>query len=176
MPRIATRHPHQLAYRQRFSLGVRMFGCLVLLAGGIVLAATITRARGRSVSDTPWLTLSMGFAVAAWGAILLWGERGKLIDREQRTVTRWWGIARPLWQRTRDVRPYQAVAVESSGEASPTRWRVSLFADQVQPLQLFDLPTQEAAQTAARQVAAFLSLTILLPAATGADTPPPRRS
>src|SRR5579863_10537644 len=131
MPRIATRHAHQLAYRQRFSVGVRMVGCLLLIAGSIVLAAMMVRARERSISETSWLTVSIGLAVALCGAVLLCGERGKLIDREHKTITRWWGIVRPLWRSTRDVQPYQAVVVESSEEASVTRWRVSLLGDRV---------------------------------------------
>jgi drug/metabolite transporter (DMT)-like permease len=175
MPRVATRHAHQLAFRQRFSVGVRMLGCLLLIAGGIVLVATILKTRGPSLSGTPWLTVSIGFVLAGCGVVLLYGERGKLIDREQRTVARWWGIVRPLWYRTRDLQPYRAVVVESCGDQSAARWHVSLFADQNQPLRLFELASHEAAQAAARQIATFLSLTILLPAAAVADAPPDKK-
>jgi hypothetical protein len=180
MPRIATRHAHQLAYRQRFSVGVRMFGCLLLIAGSIVLAATVVKARQRSISDTRWLTVSICLVVAACGAVFLWGEHGKRIDREHKAVTRWWGVGRPLWRRTRDMQPYQAVVVERCEDASVTRWRVSLFGDPAERLELFDLPSHHVAQAVARQVAAFLSLTILLPGTapaaavlTQAPAPPP---
>jgi hypothetical protein len=176
MPRIATRHAHQLAYRQRFSVGVRMFGCLLLLAGSIVLAATIAKARQRSTSETPWLTVSIGLVLAVCGAVLLCGERGKRIDRQYKTVTRWWGIVIPLWRRTRDLQPFQALVVESREEASVPRWRVSLFGAPAERLELFDLPSHEVAQAVAQQVAAFLSLTILLPGAAPAAAVPAQAS
>ncbi|HEV3340857.1 MAG TPA: hypothetical protein VG125_10890 [Pirellulales bacterium] len=173
MPRVATRHAHQLAYRQRFSVGVRMFGCLVLIAGSIVLAAAVAEATKESISKTAWLAVSLGCLLAVSGTTLLCGQRGKLIDREQGTVTRWWGVVRPLWRSTRDMRGYQAIAVESHEVAGLARWRVNLCGAQGERLELFDLASHEAAQAAARGVAAFLSLTILLPgaAADGASVP-----
>jgi hypothetical protein len=166
MPRIATRHAHQLAYRQRFSVGVRMVGCLVLIAGSIVLVAAVAEVTEDSISKTAWLGVSLGCALVVVGTVLLCGERGKLIDREQGTVTRWWGIVRPWWHSTRDMREYQALSVEAYDVAGVARWRVNLCGSQAERLELFDLGSHEAAQAAARRVAAFLSLTILLPGAT----------
>jgi hypothetical protein len=160
MPRIATRHAHRLAYRQRFSVGVRMLGCLVLLAGCMVLAAVAAEATKGAMSKTSWLAVSLGLLLAICGAVLLAGERGKLIDREERTVTRWWGIARPLWYHTREVRAFQAVGIDPYHEAGVIRYRVCLCGAQIEPLELFHLANQQAAEGAARQVATFLSLGI----------------
>ena len=96
MPRIATRHAHQLAYRRRFSLGVRMLGCLVMLAGALVLIAAGAEAAEGSISPSFWLATSLGTVLFICGAALFWGERGKLLDRESRTLKCWWGIGFPL--------------------------------------------------------------------------------
>lgn len=158
MPRIATRHPDQLAFRQRFSVALRMFGCLVLLAGGMMLAATISAAREETMTGRSWLMVVIGLLLVACGTVLLAGERGKLIDREKRTITDWWGIVRPLWHRTWSVQSHQVVAVEHDEALGIARWRVTLYGPEAEPLDLFSLPNPGAAEGAARQVAAFLSL------------------
>jgi hypothetical protein len=161
MPRIATRHPDQLAFRQRFSVALRMFGCLVLLAGSMVVAATISAAMEETMTGRLWLMVVIGLLLIVCGAVLLAGERGKLIDREKRTVTDWWGIVRPLWHRTWSVHSHQVVAVEHDQAQGIARWRVTLYSPEAEPLQLFDLASHSAADGAARQVAAFLSLSIV---------------
>lgn len=176
MPRIATRHAHKLAYRQRFSLGVRMLGCLVLLAGAIVLAAVVAELVKGSISKTVWFAVSLGCLLVACGGALFAGARGKLIDREARTVTFWWGIVWPLAGTSYDLQPYQAVGVEAYDDAGLMRWRVSLWNAQSDRLQLFDLASHEVAEAAARQVAGFLSLIIAAPppcaTATSAESVP----
>lgn len=158
MPRIATRNPHQLAFRQRFSVGVRMLGCLVLLAGSLVLVAAAAEAAKGDLLKTFWLAIALGLTLVICGAVLLAGERGKLIDSEQRTLKRWWGIVWPLWHSTRDLSTFQTVVMESHDDGGIVHWRVTLLGEQETPLELFDLSNQQAAEGATRQVAAFLSL------------------
>lgn len=169
MPRIATRHTHIIAYRQRFSLGVRMLGCLVLLAGTIVMAAAVVELAKGLMSQAVWLMASLGCLLVACGALLFCGERGKLFDREARTVTFWWGVVWPLWRTIHDLQPYPAIGVEPHDEAGLARWRVSLWKTGAERLELFDVASQQVAEGAARQVAAFLSLVIAPPPA----SPPP---
>jgi hypothetical protein len=158
MPRIATRNPHQLAYRQRFSVGVRMLGCLVLLAGTLVLIAAAAEAAKGDFSKTFWLAMALGIILVICGAVLLAGERGKVIDREQRTVNSWWAVGCPLWYSTRDVQTFEAVVIETYDDVGIIRWCVNLCGQHDAPLELFDLANQQAAEGAARQVAAFLAL------------------
>ena len=65
MPRIATRHAHKLAYRQRFSLGVRMLGCLVMLTGAMLLAAVLAEMVKGSPSKSVWVMLALGLVLQA---------------------------------------------------------------------------------------------------------------
>lgn len=166
MPRIATRHAHKLAYRQRFSLGVRMLGCLVMLAGAMVLAAALAEVVKGSPLKSVWLMFSLGCLLVACGAILFCGERGKLIDREARTLTCWRGAVWPLFRRQHDLHAYNAIGVQSRDQAGLRRWCVVLWNGQGELLELFDLASEETARVAARQVAKFLSLVIAQPPAT----------
>ncbi|MGH7137332.1 MAG: hypothetical protein ACREHD_16435, partial [Pirellulales bacterium] len=92
MPRIATRHAHKLAYRRRLSLGVRMLGCLILLAGAMVLAAALAEVVKGPLSRSVGLMIGLGVLLFVCGAGLFWGEHGKLLDRESRTLRCWWGV------------------------------------------------------------------------------------
>jgi hypothetical protein len=166
MPRIATRHAHKLAYRQRFSLGVRMLGCLVMLAGAMLLAAALAEVVKGSHSKSVWVMLSLGLVLVAGGTPLFLGERGKLIDREARTLTCWRGAFWRLFRTHYDLQPYQAVGVQRHDDAGQSRWSVELWNAQGERLEVFDLASEEAAQVGARQVARFLSLMIAPPPAT----------
>ncbi|HVA51757.1 MAG TPA: hypothetical protein VNH11_35780 [Pirellulales bacterium] len=160
MPRIATRHAHRLAYRQRFSVGLRMLGCLVLLAGTIVLVATLAEvAKGASRTTVARMAV-LGSMLVLIGGPLFCGERGKLFDRQTRTLTSWLGVFRPLWRTTLDLSHYQSVGIETYDEGGVSRWQVRFSNAQGERLDVFDLADREAAECAARQVAGFLSLSL----------------
>ncbi|HET6879946.1 MAG TPA: hypothetical protein VFI31_07315 [Pirellulales bacterium] len=176
MPRIATRHAHKLAYRRRFSLGVRMIGCLILLAGAIVLAAALAELVKASTSPSLYLMTALGVVLFVVGATLFCGERGKLIDRQGRVLKCWWGAILPLRRTYYDLQPYQAVGIQPLAEAGTNRWRVCLWNGQGERLDLFDLPTAETAELAARQIGMFLSLALAPPPAAvpaGQEQAPP---
>lgn len=158
MPRIATRHAHKLAYRRRLSLGVRMLGCLVMLAGAIVLAAALAEFAKGPLSREARLMVSLGVVLSLVGASLFCGERGILIDRETRTLKRWWGVIVPLRRAFDDISQYQAVGFCACADSALPCWRVCLYNSQGEQLELFDLDTEQVAVFAARQVASFLSL------------------
>ncbi|HVX15294.1 MAG TPA: hypothetical protein VHC22_29160 [Pirellulales bacterium] len=160
MPRIATRHAHQLAYRRRFSLGVRMLGCLVLLAGTLLMAAALVGIASGPMTNSIRVMGLVGALLFLAGAALFCGERGMLFDLETRTLRRWWGIVFPLIRSVHDLNLYQDVEVQPHDAAGLVRWRVALKSPQGECLNLFDLPSLEAARLAARQVGALLSLRV----------------
>lgn len=163
MPRIAIRHAHKLAYRRRLSLGLRMLGCLVMLAGAIVLAAALAELAKGPPSREARLMIALGPVLFFSGATFFCGERGLLIDRETRTLKRWWGVLLPLWRTLDDISHYQAIGVVSSPDAALRRWRVCLFDAQAERLELFELAAEDVADFAARQIAGFLSLPLIQP-------------
>ncbi|HQU43114.1 MAG: hypothetical protein B7Z73_04505 [Planctomycetia bacterium 21-64-5] len=137
-----------------------MLGCLVLLAGTIVLVATVAEvAKGASRTTVARMAV-LGCGLVLIGGPLFCGERGKLFDRQCRTMTSWLGMFRPLWRTTLDLSPYQSVGIETYDEAGVTRWHVHLLNAQGERLDVFDLADREAAECAARQVAGFLSLAL----------------
>ena len=158
MPRIATRNAYRLAYRQRFSVGVRMLGCLVLLAGSIVIVAAIADAmKGSSPAHLVRMGM-LGGVLVLIGAPLFCGQRGKVFDRQTRSYTTWLGIFRPLWRTTRDLQAFQSVKADAYDAAGVVRWRVYLSNSQGEQLDVFDLADRDAADAAARQLGSFLSL------------------
>lgn len=160
MPRIATRNAFRLAYRQRFSMGVRMLGCLVLLAGSIVIVAAVAEAaKGASPGHIARMG-ALGGALVLIGGPLFCGERGKVFDRQARTMTSWLGMFRPLWRNMRDLQPYQSVKADAYVAAGAVRWRVYLSNSQGEQLELFDLAGRDAAEAAARQVGSFMSVVV----------------
>lgn len=167
MPRIATRHAHKLAYRRRLSLGLRMLGCLVTLAGAIVLAAALAELAKGALLRQAWLMIVSGAALFLSGAALFCGERGLLIDRETRTVKRWWGVVLPLRSTCDDISHYHAVGFFPSADTALPRWRVCLCNAQGEQIELFELTAEDVAEFAARQVAGFLSLSVVRPSFDG---------
>lgn len=165
MPRIAIRHAHKLAYRRRLSLGPRMLGCLVMLAGAIVMAAALAEAAKGQSSREALLMIVFGPLLFAAGATLFCGERGLLIDRETRTLKRWWSVIVPLWRTLDDISQYQAAGCCLNADTALPRWRVCLFNAQGERIELFELAEEEVAEFAARQVAGFLSLPLARPPA-----------
>lgn len=171
MPRIATRNAYRLAYRQRFSVGVRMLGCLVMLAGSIVIVAAIAEAaKGASRAHLVRMGV-LGGVLVLIGVPLFCGERGKVFDRQTRSFTTWLGVFRPLWRRTRDLQAYQSVKADAYDAAGVVRWRVYLTNSQGEQLDVFDLADRDAADAAARQLGNFLSLVMAPMPATPAGTP-----
>lgn len=168
MPRIATRHAHKLAYRRRFSLVVRMIGCLILLAGAIVLAAALAELVKGSLSRPLYLMTGCGVLLFTCGAVLFWGERGKSLDRQTRTLKCWWSVIIPLRRGFHDLQHYQAVGVQSRLDAGLSRWRVTLWNPQGERLDLFEAANAETAELAARQIGTFLSLAVAPPPASAA--------
>lgn len=170
MPRIAIRHAHRLAYRRRLSLGLRMLGCLVMLAGAIVSAAALAEAAKGPLSREARLMIVFGVVLFLPGTTLFCGERGMLIDRETRSLKRWWSVVLPLRRTFDDISHYQAVGVYASADPLSSRWHVCLFNAHGEQLQLFELVGEDVAVYAARQVAGFLSLPFALPSAAAIDT------
>lgn len=160
MPRIATRNAFRLAYRQRFGAGVRMLGCLLLLCGTIVIMSAVADAfKEASRAHVARLSV-LGSLLVLIGAPLLWGERGKVVDRQERKFTTWLGMVRPLWRTTHDLQPYQSVKADPYDAAGVVRWRVYLANSQGEQLEVFDLADRDAAEVAARQIGDFLSFVV----------------
>lgn len=170
MPRIETRRAHQLAYRQRFSRPVRRLGCAGLIAG-VFLALMPWMSRGRP-ADTSTRTSAGGFLMIAVGAGLLWGRRGKLIDREAGTISVWWGAPWALARTTYELVAFQSLVVAPHDEGGRLRWRVALLTADEERLDLFDLSDAPSAHHAAERIGQFLSFPVNTAPLPPADPPP----
>lgn len=159
MPRIESRRADQLAYRQRFSRPVRWLGCAGLIAG-VFLALAPWLGRGQAPGSSA-RTSTGGLLVIAAGAGLLWGRRGKLIDREAGTISFWWGAPWALARTTYELAAFQSLVVAPyEEEGSRLRWRVALLAADEERLDLFDLSDAASAHQAAERIGRFLTLPV----------------
>lgn len=170
MPRIETRRAHQLAYRQRFSRPVRWLGCAGLMAG-VFLMLTPWMSRGRPAASPR--TSAAGLLMIVVGAGLLWGRRGKLIDREAGTISFWWGAPWALARTTYELAAFQSLVVAPREEGGRLRWRVALLTGDEERLDLFDLSDAASAHQAAERIGQFLTLPAkITDAAPAAESPP----
>lgn len=169
MPRIETRRAHQLAYRQRFSRPVRWLGCAGLIAG-MFLALMPWISRGRP-ADASTRGSAGGFLMIAVSAGLLWGRRGKLIDREAGTISFWWGAPWALARTTYELAAFQSLVVAPHDEGGRLRWRVALLAAD-ERLDLFDISDAATAQQAAERIGQFLSFPVSTAPPAPTEAPP----
>lgn len=169
MPRIDTGREHQLAYRQRFSLGCRLFGCALLLAGAVMGASPLLAA-GAEPSQAGRTIAVVGVLLAALGLAIVFASRGKLFDREEGTITFWYGVGR-RWQETvYDLRSFTTLVVRPDFEREGS-WELSLESPSGESLHLFRLPNESAVRIAATEIAGFLNVPIFLaPAAAPPET------
>ena len=167
MPRIETRRAHQLAYRQRFSRPLRWLGCAGLLVG-IFLTMAPWMERDRPV-DTSTRISAGALLLIATGAILLWGRRGKLFDREAGTICFWWGAPWVLARTTYELAAFQSLVVAPYEHGGRLRWRVALLAAEGERLDLFDLPDADVARQAAERIGRFLTLPVEIAATPAMD-------
>lgn len=165
MPRIDTGLPHLLVYRRRFHRLWRLTGCAMLLGGAVLaLAPWLLPEANRSPSGGRSGAFA-GAAAAALGAVLLFGQRIKRFDKTEGTLRVGWGVLVPWRQSIYELQSIQLVLVGPAGARENSRWQVVLQGAAGERLQLFELPRESAARTAADEIAAFLALPVaLLPA------------
>lgn len=161
MPRIDTGLAHQLAYRQRFSRGCRLLGCIAFLAGGMLAASPLLLTAEAASHETAGVVAVIGVLLAALGLVLLFGRRGKLFDKEEGTVALWWGVG-PRWHEDiYELGEFSQIIVRPpSDHAGP--WQISLANAAGEALPLFRLASETAARVAAEEVAGFLNLPLVL--------------
>lgn len=161
MPRVDTGLPHQLAYRQRFSRVCRLLGCAVSLAGGMLSASPLLLADAEAPSQAARTAAVFGALLASLGLLLLLGRRGKLFDKEERTVAFWWGVGWRWHEEVYDLRPFTQLVVRPAGEFAAS-WQISLADPAGEQLPLFHLPSEAITRVAATELASFLGLPIAL--------------
>jgi hypothetical protein len=161
MPRVDTGLPHQLAYRQRFSRGCRLLGCAIFLAGGMLAASPLLLADAEALSQAARTAAVFGALLASLGLLLLLGRRGKLFDKEERTVAFWWGVGWRWHEEVYDLRPFTQLVVRPAGEFAAS-WQISLADHVGEQLPLFHLPSEAITRVAATELASFLALPIVL--------------
>lgn len=163
MPRVDTGLEHQLAFQQRFGARVRRLGGAVIGVGLLVAAAPWLlswwpdHASGHAVARA----MVAGALVIVSGGALVWGRRGKILDREQRTFSTWWGAPWALAKTIHEIEGFQSVEVNIIEREGTNRFRVVLCAPEIEPLELFELSEAAQAQQTAAQVASFLSLPVV---------------
>lgn len=158
MPRIETRRPQQLAYRQRFSRPMRWLGCIGLIVGLLVIVSPWGH-RSRPGSHSLVIAAG-GFLLTLVGIGLVWGRRGKLFDREAGTITFWWGAPWAFARTSYELAGFQSLVVAPYEQRGEQRWQIALLTAEGERLDLFDLTDAVAAQRAAQEIGQFLELTI----------------
>lgn len=163
MPRVDTGLEHQLAYQQRFGTQVRRLGGAVIGAGLLWAVGPwlLSWLPGHASGHVVARAMVAGALVMVSGAALVWGRRGKIIDREQRTFTTWWGAPWPLAKTIHEIEGFQSVEVMAVERNGANRFCVALCAPEIEPLELFELAETALAQQTAAQVASFLSLPVV---------------
>lgn len=177
MPRIETGVEHQLAYRQRFSRGFRLLGCAVFLAGALLAGSPLLL--DAEPVETARTVAVLGGLLASLGLALLLARRGKLFDREEGTVTFWQGFGWRWHEAVYDLRGFTNLVVRPGSDPTGL-WEIGLGGPSGERLTIFRLPHETAAQRAAREIAGFLNLPIVLappepppdPTASGDSGPP----
>lgn len=169
MPRVDTGLEHQLAFQQRFGTRVRRLGAAVIGAGLLVTAAPwlLSWWPGHASEHAVARAIVAGTLVMVSGGALVWGRRGKILDRQQQTFATWWGAPWPLAKTIHEIEGFQSVVVMTVDRPEGNHFRVALCCSEIEPLELFDLAEAALAQRTAAQVASFLSLPIGLPPGPG---------
>lgn len=163
MPRVDTGLEHQLAYQQRFGGRVRRLGGAVIAAGLLLALAPwlLSWLPGHTAGHTVARAMAAGALVMMLGGTLVWGRRGKILDREQRTFTTWWGAPWALAKTIHEIEGFQSVAVMVVERDGASRFCVALCSPDIEPLELLELADAALAQQTAAQVASFLSLPVV---------------
>ena len=163
MPRVDTGLEHQLAYQQRFGIRVRRLGGAVIAAGLLMALGPwlISWLPGHTPGHAVARAMVAGTLVMMLGGALVWGRRGKILDREQRTFTTWWGAPWPLAKTIHEIEGFQSVAVMAVERDGVSRFCVALCSPDIEPLELFELADAALAQQTAASVASFLSLPVV---------------
>jgi hypothetical protein len=167
MPRIDSGRSYQLAYRQRFSRVCRLFGCAALVAGAMLMSVPWLLPDANASASAMRASLSFGAIAAALGVALLFGRRGKVFDKQEGTLTFWWGVLLPWRQTVYELSDFTMLAICPDRLAEPTRWRIALDTADGARLTIFELARESAARLAVAEIADFLGLPaiVLAPAA-----------
>ena len=173
MPRIDTGLAHQLVYRRRLNRFWRLLGCAMLLAGlSAAIAPWLAPAAGVSPRALRTSTL-LGTAAAAFGIVLVFGRRVKRFDKAAGTLSIGFSVIMPLEQEVFELQRFHVVLLGPLDSSDASRWQVALGGAEGDFLQIFALPRETAARSAADEIAVFLGWPVaLLPAAPPASLPP----
>jgi len=158
MPRIDSGLSYQLAYRQRFSRVCRLFGCAAFVAGAMSMSVPWLLPDADASASAMRASLSFGVVAAALGVALLFGRRGKVFDKQEGTLTFWWGVLRPWRQTVYELSDFTLLAICPNRLEEPTQWQIALDTASGERLTIFELTRESAARIATAEIAGFLGL------------------
>lgn len=90
-----------------------IFGAIPAVFGGL------TSGGNAAGLGTRFLVLCFSLIFGAFGSVLTLGQMGLVFDRNQRTLTRWFGLrGRPLWRQTHDTGLFHEVSISEEVQTS----------------------------------------------------------
>jgi hypothetical protein len=156
MHRVAGGIPKQLRYCQSFETILKGLSWGFLAIGLVFLGVALTA--GPELGPEYPAFLAVGSIFPLLALFFLMGRRGIIFDKESHCVITWWGLLTPMLRQVRDLSAFRTVAVKRSvktaGDYPVVRASVLLTGDKA--LIVHDHRSKEAAESMAREIAAFL--------------------
>jgi hypothetical protein len=162
MRRIETGDENQLAYREGGGWGylaspVALIGLLMIVSA---LAGNVTKGQGRPAGSAEYAAVSLfGLALFSTGVIFCFGRRGLVFDRNQRTVSRWYGLLIPMHTKVFPWDSFSEIAITSESGEDSTAYCVRLAGRA--KLKVVQVREELEARRWAEELACFTGLPIL---------------